>query len=321
MEENKKPRIISEQRIVLLDIIRTAAITLVIAAHIFQSFGVSLGNDFGVHNFYWGSIGGVGVTIFLILSGIVLQLKYSDKIISYRDFILKRISTIYPTYYLCLIVGVLLYIAYNYVVPNALSSSAYNFFELITLSLTGFFAFAGAWGGPFINTSWYIGPIVSLYFLFLPTSKLIKKNPLVGLALLFIISFISRYILGQYNILPNRAIDWFPLCRIFEFGLGMYLAETLEKNAWHCLDNLKATGNGFFIAAKISFPLFLVHAPLLPLMKYFSLHTNKIFAALIYIIISCFISWVIIKISDRFTNKKMLYLYSAVIITALISVS
>jgi hypothetical protein len=48
-------------------------------AHIGQSIDSPWGDAFGVPNFYYVTLGGVAVMIFLALSGAVLQLQYGHK--------------------------------------------------------------------------------------------------------------------------------------------------------------------------------------------------------------------------------------------------
>ena len=85
-------------RLVLLDLLRVVAITLVVTAHAGQAVNHPIGQFFGVENFYWVSIGGVGVTIFLVLSGLALQLNYGHKDIGYGQLMASRILRIYPVY-------------------------------------------------------------------------------------------------------------------------------------------------------------------------------------------------------------------------------
>ena len=81
-------------RIVLLDIIRIVAIVLLITSHTANVFRHPLANPFGVHDFYWVSLGGVAVTLFFILSGLSLELKYGAAQIRYRDFMIRRVMRI-----------------------------------------------------------------------------------------------------------------------------------------------------------------------------------------------------------------------------------
>ncbi len=66
-------------RSLLLDLIRSVAIILVLVAHIGQAFESPVGMFFGIPNFYYVSLGGLAVTIFLILSGLTLELSYGSR--------------------------------------------------------------------------------------------------------------------------------------------------------------------------------------------------------------------------------------------------
>jgi peptidoglycan/LPS O-acetylase OafA/YrhL len=216
-----------------------------------------LGGAFGIEDFYWVTLGGVVVTLFFILSGLALELKYGAAQIMYRDFIIRRVLRIYPIYSLCLILGILIYISEN----NAIVFHWYDIF----LSITGFYAFAGMWGGPFVATSWLIGPIIFMYFVYPILSRYMAKynqyNKTLLLVVLLLIATTFRLLIGNDVLtLPHRPLDWFPLCRIFEFGLGIYIAQAFRDRAvfrfkFRCpaVDNFLAT------LGIASFPLFLVH--------------------------------------------------------------
>jgi hypothetical protein len=72
-------------------------------------------------------------------------------------------------------------------------------------------------------TYWFIGLILSLYLLYPILLYAMKKRPNISLVSFFFISLASRWIL--YYIFPTFSGGWdaFPLCRIFNFGLGIYL--------------------------------------------------------------------------------------------------
>ena len=63
-------------RVYLLDLVRVFAISLVLVAHIGQKIGSPVGAFFGIQNFYYVSLGGVAVSIFLVLSGMVMEWNY-----------------------------------------------------------------------------------------------------------------------------------------------------------------------------------------------------------------------------------------------------
>lgn len=295
----------SEQKIqsrsVLLDTIRSFAIGLVVLGHIFQTIGNRAGGFFGIENFYYVSIGGIGVTVFLILSGISLELSYGKKQITYTHFIMGRIFRIYPIYYMSLLLGLIIYLFYNHF--SCVDCNLSNLF----FSVTGTYAFAGLWGGPFVATSWFIGLIMSLYLFYPLLSKLIKIRPLFILIIIFLISLFTRFILGNYHILPERPLDWFPLARIFEFGLGIYLVQVFKNNIWGVLNKYKNIGAILYQISAISFPLFLVHYPLLKLIKTFSDTTSLNLSILLYLIISILFGFIILGINNKIIKKQKVH--------------
>lgn len=149
-------------------------------------------------------------------------------------------------------------------------------------SVTGFYAWMGLWGGPYNSPSWYIALIMSMYAVFPMLLYLMKKNPHIVIIILFLISAGARHFVGQhglpfehlsfwdrivnffyqmYGFLPGRPVDWFPLCRIFEFGLGIYLARILSTDIWFKL-SLPYT-RIIAVLSDLAFPLFLIHYPYL----------------------------------------------------------
>jgi len=90
----------ANNRYILCALARVSALILVLIAHISQVSNLPFGGFFGLKNFYYVSLGGAGVTIFLVLSGIFLQLNYKNQEIPFLPFLKKRIIRIYPIYYL-----------------------------------------------------------------------------------------------------------------------------------------------------------------------------------------------------------------------------
>jgi peptidoglycan/LPS O-acetylase OafA/YrhL len=85
-------------RSVLLDILRIFAIALVFAAHLGQLVDTSAGDFFGLKNFYYVSLGGVGVSLFLVLSGILAGLGGFSPKAGYVTYMKKKVLRIYPLY-------------------------------------------------------------------------------------------------------------------------------------------------------------------------------------------------------------------------------
>ena len=288
------------KRLILLDFIRSLAIIGVIFAHLAQSVQSPLGGPFGIKNFYYVTIGGISVTIFIVLSGLVLELKYKHYEIQYLSFIRKRILRLYPTYYMSLFLGIMVYCYLNYF--NFLPDN-YKHLSIIDFicSLTSSYVFFGKWGGPFVSTSWFIGVIVSLYLFYPYIASKIRKYPHISILILLLISSLSRYALGKYELLPHRPLDWFPLCRIFEFGLGIYLANILQEGSMKVINDIPKIKDLIIFISKISFPLFLVHRPILNMIRYTQIkYVEPIIWIPIFLMTSLLLSWLFLK-----TDKKV----------------
>lgn len=289
------------------DLIRCVAIVLVLVAHIAQTISSPIGAFFGFPDFYYVCLGGIAVTLFLILSGAVLEIQYGNRKIKYSQFIARRILRIYPIYYLSLISGIIIYFIRFYHGTGTFMAGYSNLrFIDIILSITGGHAFIGEWGGPFVSTSWFIPLIMTMYIIFPFLSYQIKKHPIISIILLFIISFLSRLIIGKYDLFTNRPLDWFPLCRIFEFSLGIYLAVILPKSAFH-VSLPKRLQIVISFMSKLSFPLFLVHFPLLFTINYLIEHgISQLVAICFFLFVSTILSLIIHSIDNKLPRAFVL---------------
>jgi len=241
-----------QTRIVLFDIVRIIAVGLVIFVHLLQRQGHPWGRGFGIPGFYYVTLGGVGVTLCVILSGMVLEYNYGHHELDYFSFVLKRAKRIYPIYWLSVLLALIL------LGSTRLTN---NFFGYL-LDLSGFLAFTGQpWSRYILPTGWFIGVIFSLYLSFPYLSKYIRAYPRTSLILLFAVSGASRYLTEAYTDW-SRPADWFILCRLFEFGLGIWLVDNPKAlNIMKSLgQDLKAkTKTAVIYASNLSFPAYLVH--------------------------------------------------------------
>ncbi|RDL43562.1 acyltransferase [Marinomonas piezotolerans] len=271
------------QRSQLLDLLRLLAISLVFLAHFGQLFDSTAGQFFGIKNFYYVSLGGMGVSIFLVLSGLLAGLTDLTKPIGYFRYLWKKLCRIYPIYWLTIPVTILGYVLNGLIIDGSWPTLFPNGFIWDGIgSVTGFYAWFGLWGGPYNPPSWFIGLIIPLYAIFPMLAACIKRAPNVTLIILLAISIISRWYIGQYGLpfietsmiedveswlyrqygfMPGRPGDWFLLCRLFEFGLGVWVALKVPTSFWYRW----RLGRGRLLAflSDLSFPLFLLHYPFL----------------------------------------------------------
>lgn len=271
-------------RSVLLDLLRIFAIVLVFIAHFGQLLGTSAGGFFGIKNFYYVSLGGVGVSLFLILSGLLAGLTSSARHTGYFDYLLKKLLRIYPVYLLSIPLAVIGYLAGDLLLqgdfPEVFPNGAVT--DLVG-SISGFYSWFGLWGGPYNPPSWFIALIIVMYALFPVLFALLKRWPHRVLVITLIISLASRIYVGQegvpfmggglydsveswlyrrYGFMPGRPGDWFPPCRLFEFTLGIYLALVVPCSVWSWLKTGPLERPILWLS-DLSFPLFLLHFPFL----------------------------------------------------------
>jgi peptidoglycan/LPS O-acetylase OafA/YrhL len=111
------------------------------------------------------------------------------------------------------------------------------------------------------GTFWFIGVIVSLYLLYPIVLYMIRRNPNLALLSLLLVEVGARIFMSR---VPGivRGYDWFPLCRIFDFGLGVYV---VQKGLFWKTPN-PSESLAFF--SNLTFPIYLVHIPLLVLVGY-----------------------------------------------------
>lgn len=261
----------NKPRVLALDFLRVLAISLILFSHVLITLGQpwnQLNLKFSIINglFYYTSWGEIGVTIFLVVSGFSLAYRYGDKKFGFGTFYLRRIARIYPIYFMSLLLGVAVPTLFTilgclrYGEPASILPNLG--IEDIFLALTGFYAFAGKWGGPFVWSSWFIGLIMALYLLYPALSHLIRRKPWAAIVLLFFVSLFSRVVVQHFDLFTGNPKEWFPFNRVFEFGFGIFLFKVLRNDIFMFPNNFLKFFPGLRFLSAISFPLFLMHDPL-----------------------------------------------------------
>jgi len=297
-----------KNRVTTLDALRVAAMGLVLTAHIGQELRHPLGRFFGFHDFYRASLGGMAVTVFLVLSGAVLQRGYGDRPLRTGDFLAKRVVRIYPIYWMSLVIGVGAAMLRSWLRTGQLFAGFPKLHAAdITLGLTGTYAFVGRWGGPFNGVAWFVGLIMSLYLLFPLLHRFFRRSPHLSILGLAALSAGTRYLVGRYSLLPLRPLDWFPICRVFEFGLGMYLAAMAARIRWRLPGPPRRPGDALAFLGGLTFPLFLVHYPLIFLVNHLrgrGWGTGR--AVLLFLALSLFLSWLVHFLDSLLPRQRIL---------------
>lgn len=252
-----------QPRLAIFDWIRVIAIGLVISDHMFRTIKLfkpspilsTLTTSIGDYHFWWFNWGGTGVILFLILSGMVLEYNYGNKKIAYLSFIWKRCNRLYPIYWIAILVSLPLVMALGW--PTT--------FKDIFLDVSGLLLFTGrAWTDFFIPTAFFISLIVYLYLFFPLVSRLMRHHPTLTLISLFMISIACRYYIGHAD-WWFRGPDGFPLCRLFEFGLGIWLVQQPQVLKFFHSLNTKISWKAVWWLSELSFPALLMHSTVLKL--------------------------------------------------------
>ncbi len=295
-------------RIVTLDFLRIVAVSLLFMAHIGQEIRHPLGKFFGFPHFYRASLGGVAVTIFLILSGAALHLQYRDRPFRISDFLVKRALRIYPIYWMSLVIAVAAALLRSWLRTGKLLGSFPKLHAAdITLNLTGTYAFVGRWGGPFNGVSWFIALILSMYLLYPLLAKMFRRHPHLSMVAVAALNVGVRLLVGKYKLLSMRPLDWFPLCRVFEFALGMYLVVLLTKLPWRLPAPPRFLGKLILFLGKLTFPLFLVHYPVIFLIKHFRTGGLSLGNSIaLFLGISLVLALAVQFLDDRIPRKRIL---------------
>jgi len=168
----------------------------------------------------WGYL---GVSLFFILSGWGLAVSASCKseIFLRRSFWADRVRRVVPLYYLSLIV---VFFAFLFLTRQDLHRLV-GHFVLKALFLHNFnpetiFSYNSAW--------WFLGTLPFLYLLFPLLYRGFCKNADWALVLCLTTAFLLSHLLAWGKIAswhPYLAMGGFPLTKVGEFGLGIWLAK------------------------------------------------------------------------------------------------
>jgi peptidoglycan/LPS O-acetylase OafA/YrhL len=192
-----------------------------------------------------------------------------------KDFYKKRLLRIYPIYWIAVLYSLLLI---NYEIPTVpLTDYARTFWGFQIFFTTTAQDSMGKINGSF----WFIGVIISLYFLYPLVSLAIKRHPHISLLSVTLVAFVSRMIMNYVFPQFISGSDWFPLCRLFEFGLGIYIT---QRNLYPRINSNSITR----FLGNLSFYVYLTEWPLLTATNYsnigFALFTIStiVFAIMFY---------------------------------------
>lgn len=266
-------KMLTKDRLLIFDLLRIVAISFIFFSHLsyffnFNNFLFGKAAGTWIGNVFLLSLGNIGVTLFIVISGAVLELnkKPMKNVIDYLKFIYRRIIRIYPAYWISLFFVAILFLYTGGDLGN------------LFWQFSGFSAFVGQWGGVLNPVGWFIGLLLSLYVLFPVISKAMEKNQNLVIFILFLISFSLTYLInttGISAIFTSDSINtarWFPFCNLFYFGIGIFLVRIGCYPKWQ-----EKTGVVSWLG-KLSFYVFLFHLPVITIAIYMK---NPVFLILI----------------------------------------
>ena len=201
---------VKKKRNFSLDFIRAIACTMIVIFHFAIGTTKLYPEGIILKNY---SLGNLGVSLFIILSGAALSL--SHKKISYKEYLIKRIKAIYPLFFICtLLFGIINFMYFPHIfdaVPcqriiyTILGVDGLLSYKFTTFNIVG---------------EWYLGCIIILYLIYPFIKKLIDKFPKITF-----IGLLALYILTTQFYCFDLTIDRNPIVRLFDFALGIYFVK------------------------------------------------------------------------------------------------
>ncbi|MDA8173918.1 MAG: acyltransferase family protein [Nitrospiraceae bacterium] len=235
------------QRVFYLDFIRAIAILFIMTYHFniflvnwhaMPLFWPAFLNHLGTSDLF----GDIGVSLFIILSGSSLMLS-TRKELNARNFYRKRLLSIYPLFWLS-------YLAVFFARFFILKTVPQAGLATLPLTLTGFDGFMNYKINSFyLIGEWFLGFILIFYLLF-PLIRFLflkNRNIMIGFCILLTLVLPKFYKL-------HMLIGHFPLSRLLEFVMGMWLIDLLMpiKKIRNVLLPAMAAGLLFFINADVA---------------------------------------------------------------------
>ena len=214
----KKPRLF------YLDWIRAIAAILIVVTHFNNPYleptRFFVNRPFGIY------IGGLGVSLFLIISGAALMYNYGDReSLDLRTFYTKRAKTLYPMFWVAFVVAnILLFIRNNgYIfVPRHKITAIFSLF-----GMDGYAAAFGV-GTFYVLGEWFLGFIILFYIVFPLLRVGVNKMPIATLCIVLALYAATVAFFTFYQI-PRVPSDILLTTRLPELVFGMIFVKFIKK--------------------------------------------------------------------------------------------
>ena len=200
------------KKLFIVNYLRGFSIFTIVLMHLLQSYPLPS----------WlmkaSSFGGAGVHVFILCSGFGLYLSYLNRPLGYRAFLRKRFGRIYwPMAIVCMVTAVwMLYQGKEVLMPLLGNLFLFKMFVPELESSMG-------------GQMWFISTIIQFYIAWPLIVRLINLNRGGGYWMALAISILWSTIVGLLGYAEERVWNSFFLQYLWEFCLGMKLAEWYVK--------------------------------------------------------------------------------------------
>ena len=211
-------------RLFYLDWIRAIAAILIVVTHFNNPYleptRFFVNKPFGIY------IGGLGVSLFLIISGAALMYNYGDReSLDLRTFYTKRAKTLYPMFWVAFVVAnILLFIRNNgYIfVPRHKITAIFSLF--------GMDGYASAFGvGTFyVLGEWFLGFIILFYIVFPLLRVGVNKMPIATVCIVLAL-YAATVVFFTFYQIPRVPSDILLTTRLPELVFGMIFVKFIKK--------------------------------------------------------------------------------------------
>jgi peptidoglycan/LPS O-acetylase OafA/YrhL len=202
---------------ILVDFLRGYSIFTIVLMHLCQGYASGILSKAL-------AFGGAGVHVFILCSGFGLYLSYLRKPLEYKYFLKRRFSKVWIPYVIAVIFwGIWLLMIYG-IFPIKEVASHLFLYKMFSTELDTSLCY------PY----WFISTIIQFYLTWPLIVKIFRMN--WGGQILIILSLVWSTIVGFLGLEEERPWGSFFLQYLWEFGLGMWIAERINEGRCRMLD-------------------------------------------------------------------------------------
>ncbi len=209
----------------------------------------------------------LGVSVFYVLSGFLMFIRYSDTEMNASfgnnlKFSVSRIKKMYPLHIITMILALLMNIVLD--IHNHVMTAEYAL-DLVIRTLIDI-PLLSAWAPDFSSlngVAWYLSVMLFLYFVFPFIKDKVKNAKGLTLSVITVLIFVVQVIsyklwielIGQDTVNFSGRCIWFsytfPVFRLGDFAVGCFLGKTVK--AWACSKSDDKEDGGIAVRSLYSF--------------------------------------------------------------------